>query len=85
MGVTSSRAHHKDGRASEKQEVREEKSDSESSEHGELQNRSHTRIFSVCSLVRPPDDQPNKDPADDDLSIKNENLKCHQNNSMAFY
>lgn len=35
MGVNSSKSHHKDGQASEKQEVREEKSDSESSEHEE--------------------------------------------------
>ncbi len=76
MGVNSNRAHHKDSRASEKQEVREEKSDSESSEHGELQNRSHTRIFSVCSLVRPPDDQPNKDPADDDLNFCEKGSRC---------
>lgn len=37
MGVNLNRPHHRDGRASEKQEVREERSDSESSEHGELQ------------------------------------------------
>lgn len=34
MGDNLNRPHHKDDRASEKQEVREEKSDSESSEHG---------------------------------------------------
>lgn len=37
MGVDANRAHHKDSRASEKQEVRGEKSDCDSSEHGELQ------------------------------------------------
>lgn len=47
MGVNPKRAHYKDGRATEKQEVREEKSDIESSDCGELQYRSHTRIFSV--------------------------------------
>uniref|UniRef100_A0A665WAH3 BAH domain and coiled-coil containing 1b n=1 Tax=Echeneis naucrates TaxID=173247 RepID=A0A665WAH3_ECHNA len=35
MGVNQNRAHHKDGRASDKQEIREERSDSESSEHEE--------------------------------------------------
>ncbi|XP_051273696.1 BAH and coiled-coil domain-containing protein 1 isoform X1 [Dicentrarchus labrax] len=35
MGINPNRAHHKDRRASEKQEVREEKSDSESSEREE--------------------------------------------------
>lgn len=37
MGVDQNRPHHKDCWSSDKQEVREEKSDSESSEHGELQ------------------------------------------------
>lgn len=35
MGINSNRAYHKDSRASEKHDVREEKSDSESSDHGE--------------------------------------------------
>lgn len=52
MGVDPNRAHHKDSRASDKQEVREEKSDSDSSEHGELQYRSHTRVFSICTPIR---------------------------------
>lgn len=43
MGGDPNRAH-KDERASEKQEIREDKSDSESSDHGESQQRSHTRI-----------------------------------------
>ncbi|XP_029977726.1 BAH and coiled-coil domain-containing protein 1 isoform X2 [Sphaeramia orbicularis] len=41
MGVNPNRAHHKDERASEKQEVREEKSDSESSDHEEDGNGSY--------------------------------------------
>ncbi len=51
MGGNPSRPHHKDGRASEKQEVRGEKSDSESSAHGELQHRSHKRTFTAWSLM----------------------------------
>lgn len=49
MGVNTNRSHHKDG--SERQEVREERTDSESSERGELQYRSHTQ---ACSRVRLP-------------------------------
>lgn len=64
MGVNPNRPHNKDGRASEKQDVREEKSDSESSEHGELQYPSHIKIFLVCSP------QPNTGPADDHLAIE---------------
>ena len=46
MGVDSHRVHHKDGRTSEKQGVREEKSHSESSEHGELlYTHTHTHTF----------------------------------------
>lgn len=37
MGVNPNRAHHKDSWAFEKQAVRDDKSDSETSEHGELQ------------------------------------------------
>lgn len=39
-------AHHKDGRNSDKRRVREERSDTESSDHGELQ----TQTFS-CALL----------------------------------
>ncbi|XP_039991206.1 BAH and coiled-coil domain-containing protein 1 [Xiphias gladius] len=41
MCVDPNRAYHKDGRASEKQEVREQKSDSESSEHEEEEDGSY--------------------------------------------
>lgn len=55
MGVNPNRPYHKDGRTSEKQEVREEKSDSESSEHGEFHSGSQTGVFSgfsVCSKIQ---------------------------------
>uniref|UniRef100_UPI0037E799F9 BAH and coiled-coil domain-containing protein 1 n=1 Tax=Semicossyphus pulcher TaxID=241346 RepID=UPI0037E799F9 len=41
MGVNQNRAHHKDGRASDKQEARDEKSDSVSSEHEEEEDGSY--------------------------------------------
>lgn len=36
MGINFKKAHHKDSQVSEKHEVREERSDSEDLEHGEL-------------------------------------------------
>lgn len=53
MGVGPNRAHHKDERTSEKRENREEKSDSESSEHGELLAQVKKKSFSyyvVCCM-----------------------------------
>lgn len=45
MDINPSRSHHKDGRAADKHEVHEEKSDSESSEPGELLHNDSPAFF----------------------------------------